>query len=336
LPEVLQSCKRMAELADGEVIETETRMQNAAGEWRWFNTRNVVFQRDDAGNPIQSLGMAVDITEHKDAERHRLELVLEREKVEALRRIISDISHDLRTPITTLGTSIYLINRVTDKLTRLLVDFQARPTPATAAEISKIVLALRERGGLLEESITRMQNLVESLLELARLDKIPSYSFANDDLSLLASNLFNIYQPHAEERGLTLRLEADYALPLVYIDAYELSRAMHKLVDNALLYTPQGGTITLRTYSDPNNAVVFEVIDTGIGMTETEQARIFDRFYRADTARQISGGGLGVGLSIAEKIVQAHGGRIEVESAPSAGSVFRVLLPHNWVETVRG
>ena len=96
------------------------------------------------------------------------------------------------------------------------------------------------------------------------------------------------------------------------------------LIDNAVKYTPAPGSVRLGVRRSGDDAVI-EVADTGIGIAPEDQQRIFERFYRADPAR--SGNGAGLGLAIARWLVDAQGGRIEVESAPGRGSVFRVLLP---------
>jgi two-component system phosphate regulon sensor histidine kinase PhoR len=115
-------------------------------------------------------------------------------------------------------------------------------------------------------------------------------------------------------------------LPAVNGDAARLREVLQNLLENAVRYTPAGGRVHVRA-SARNGLVEIAVEDTGIGIPSTDRERIFERFYRVDAARSREVGGTGLGLSIARHLVEAHGGRIEVESEVGKGSIFRVLLP---------
>jgi signal transduction histidine kinase len=121
-----------------------------------------------------------------------------------------------------------------------------------------------------------------------------------------------------------LQLEAD--LPHVMIEPAEITQAVTQLLVNALNYTPDGGEILLTTYKEGRQAV-FRVTDNGIGIAPSDIPMIFERFYRADKARSTETGGSGVGLTIAKKIVESHGGRLWVESTLGDGSSFFLSLP---------
>jgi signal transduction histidine kinase len=128
----------------------------------------------------------------------------------------------------------------------------------------------------------------------------------------------------ALERGLTLTIDAE---PLeVQGDRHRLRQLGTILLDNALKYTPSGGRVTVRCVRAGKHAEL-SVADTGPGIPAAEQARIFDRFVRADSARTRSAGGTGLGLAIARWIAESHGGRISVESQPGVGATFLVRLP---------
>ena len=105
-----------------------------------------------------------------------------------------------------------------------------------------------------------------------------------------------------------------------------ISQLLSNLIDNAIKYTPRGGTVTFSLSSEGGRAV-FRVVDTGVGISKEDVPYIFDRFYRVDKARSRDVGGAGLGLSICKGIAEAHGGTLEVESAPGRGSTFTLKLP---------
>jgi two-component system phosphate regulon sensor histidine kinase PhoR len=115
-------------------------------------------------------------------------------------------------------------------------------------------------------------------------------------------------------------------LPSARGDANTLQEVLQNLLDNALQYTPAGGNIEVSA-SSSNGHVVVTVADTGIGIPQVEQERIFERFYRVDAARSREAGGTGLGLSIARHIMEAHGGHLWVESAVGEGSRFHFSIP---------
>ena len=109
-------------------------------------------------------------------------------------------------------------------------------------------------------------------------------------------------------------------------DTRRLQEVLQNLLDNAVQYTPGGGRITVQATAG-DRQIAITVADTGIGIPKAEQERIFERFYRVDAARSREAGGTGLGLSIARHLVEAHGGRIEIESDVGRGSTFKVVLP---------
>jgi two-component system phosphate regulon sensor histidine kinase PhoR len=131
---------------------------------------------------------------------------------------------------------------------------------------------------------------------------------------------------NAEARGLQIHVDLQPNMPAVRGDGAQLGEVLQNLLDNALQYTPPGGKIELKARANGHD-VIFTVIDTGIGIPESDLERVFERFYRVDTARSREAGGTGLGLAIARHIVDAHGGRIWVESAVGQGSRFHFSVP---------
>lgn len=225
----------------------------------------------------------------------RLSAAIERQK-----RFTADASHELRTPVT------IILSETQRALKREREPEQYREILAncrTAAE--------------------RMRALVESLLVLARQD-LPA-SGAEPvacDLADIATGVADLLQPLADEHSITVRRELSPA-PLKG-DPHSLAMVVQNLLSNALVHPPSGSTVVLKT-SVNGDGTVLEVSDNGPGIAAEHLPRLFDRFYRADSARGQTNGHTGLGLAIAKTIVENHGGRIEVKSGK--GTTFRVVFP---------
>jgi signal transduction histidine kinase len=222
------------------------------------------------------------------------------------RRFVADVSHELRTPLTTIQGNVELLRRGAAK------DAEAR----------------RETLADIETEVARMSRLVADLLLLARMDAGVELDVGPVELDTLLLDVYRQAQVMSDGTDVCLGNE-DQAV--IQGDADRLRQLFLNLVDNALKYTPPGGCVTL-SVQKTEGWVRVVVADTGVGIPPEDLQpgpsgvpMIFERFYRADPAR--SRGGTGLGLSIVQWIVQAHGGRIEVESSVGSGSTFTVWLP---------
>jgi len=221
---------------------------------------------------------------------------------ELRRQFLADVSHELRTPLTIMLSSLDLI----DKVGALDPTFQADTLVSMRVEVE------------------RMARMVTQLLILARSDA--GTSVAHEPL-LLSDVLAEAWrQAHAAGHGGTLRgLEVDDVNGAVVRGNPDyLTQLFLILLDNAVKYTPAGGTVTMQATAHAATVAV-TVTDTGIGIAAADVPHVFERFYRAANAR--SRGGIGLGLAIARRVVEQHDGRIVVESAPGHGSRFTVSLP---------
>lgn len=236
----------------------------------------------------------------------------------AQERLIADVSHELRSPLTIVQGNLELLQRVA-------VDGELDPAgnPEHRAALQD---TLRE----VEGETTRMSRMINDLLLLAQADsgalRLQTAPVEMDTL------LLEVYRQakHLSERrrtgkGWEIRLGSEDQA-LVWGDRERLRQLLLNLADNAIKYTPEGGTIT---FSLVNEApwVKVAVRDTGLGISQEQQEHIFERFYRIDKARSREVGGTGLGLSIVEWIAQAHQGRITVASNTPAGTVFTLWLP---------
>jgi two-component system, OmpR family, sensor histidine kinase BaeS len=203
---------------------------------------------------------------------------------------------------------------------------------------------------IMHGEVQHLQRLVEDLrvLSLADAGELPLNRRSVDPSALLERTGL-AYIDRAEQQGITLRVEPAEGLPSIAVDTDRMTQVLNNLVSNALRYTPEGGAITLsaaqETKNDrpntkdegsaaqpfvlrPSSLVVLRVSDTGSGIAAEDLPFIFDRFYRADKARQRADSNeSGLGLAIAKAIVEAHGGRLAVDSQPGAGTSFMISLP---------
>jgi two-component system phosphate regulon sensor histidine kinase PhoR len=174
----------------------------------------------------------------------------------------------------------------------------------------------------------RLENLIRDMRELSRVEsrRVPLQP-GEVDVVKLAGALLTDMEPRLRERSLEVSV-ADLGAVPVWADRRAVDQVLSNLVDNALKYTDPGGRITVEIESQPESVRV-SVTDTGIGIPEEQQARIFERFYRVDKARSRALGGTGLGLAIVRHLVQAMGGDVYVESEPGRGSTFRFTLPRS-------
>jgi heavy metal sensor kinase len=245
---------------------------------------------DELGQLARTLNQLLD----------RLQAAFQREQ-----RFTADISHDLRTPLALIKSNIGVaLNR-----------------PRSVEELQATLIET-------DDQIDRLTGLLDAALTLARVDNGRlRESFAPLNLSELLTDLAETSIPYAEEeRGQSLACDIAPAL-WVNGDRDHLTRLFLNLLDNAMQYTPQGGALRL-TATTEGEQIVAIVEDTGRGIAPEDLPHVFDRFYRADKARTSgSQDHAGLGLSIAQVIAQAHGGRITVESRLGEGSRFTVNMP---------
>jgi two-component system, OmpR family, manganese sensing sensor histidine kinase len=226
-----------------------------------------------------------------------------RQAYQQLQRFTADASHELRSPL-----SAILTNAQVSLL--MAADDEARQP------LQNIV-----------DSAKSMTALVNNLLLLARHQgRLPPEALKRVNLNAVLESLAAQYTELAAAQDLTLTYELTKPPLDVWADPDLLRQALENLVSNACKYTPAYGIVHLCIKAQASWAII-QVIDTGIGIPEADLPHVFDRFYRVDTQRTLDSGGFGLGLAIAQQIVQAHGGQIQVASTVSKGSTFQVELP---------
>jgi signal transduction histidine kinase len=274
--------------------------QSAVRECR--ESRSQVTKVVEHGRPIRIL-MAVATPFAED--RRALLVVVdmtERERASAVRRdFVANASHELKTPVSSIIAS-----------SEALQIAVARGDDSSARFAKQI-----------EESAHQLDRLVTDLLDLSRLER-DQPELDPVGLDLLVREEVERIRPMAEERG--IEVDAETVPIRVAGSRRDLVIAFRNLLDNAIRYTGAGGMIRVRLGRQKGDAVL-EVKDTGEGIPTRDLGRVFERFYRVDTARSRATGGTGLGLAIVKHVVESHGGRVEAESQLGVGSTFTVLLP---------
>jgi signal transduction histidine kinase len=254
---------------------------------------------------VERAGLAERIARREAEQAQRL-LTYQNEQLVELDTLkdefVSSVSHELRTPLTSISGYVDLMLEDED-------DEQKRGYL-----------------GIVERNAQRLLKLVSDLLFSAQLQGGRlEFERSEVDLHRLVLQSVESARPRAEAAGIELVLDAE-AVPSVDGEAVRLAQLLDNLVSNAIKFTPGGGRVSVHL-SPRDGLVRFEISDTGIGIPEDERERLFERFFRSQTAleRQIQGTGLG--LYISKAIVEAHGGRIGVQSEPGEGTTFVVELP---------
>lgn len=226
-------------------------------------------------------------------------------QLENVRRdFVANVSHELRTPLSIIKGYIET----------LLEE------PAPAAAVARQFLETIQRHS------RRLENLVEDLLSISALESQQArLDFAPVNLHATATAVIEELADRAAARSVTIHLEIPPAFPAVRADAQRVHQVLVNLLDNAIKYTPTGSHVRVRAAAD-NGTVTVTVADNGPGIAPEHLPRIFERFYRVDKARSRELGGTGLGLAIVKHIVQAHGGRVWVESDSTHGSRFHFTL----------
>lgn len=232
--------------------------------------------------------------------------ITELRRLENLRReFVANVSHELKTPLASIKAYAETLRMGAINDPEHNMSFVAR----------------------IEEQAERLHQLIIDMIHIARMEAgSQAFEMVDVDLAEIVELSADYYRRMASRKSIELEVETPPAPVVVHADEDGLRTILDNLIDNAIKYTPEGGGIWLRWRADGADAVL-EVQDTGIGIDPSDQARVFERFYRVDKARSRDVGGTGLGLSIVKHLALAFGGQVSLESQPGNGSIFRVRLP---------
>ena len=289
------------------LIELNRTQQLTEALQQVYNTRQIVDTEIQLIYPIEILvrthiapiirnsrihGMVLiftDVTELRRLERMRTEFV-------------GNVSHELKTPLTSIRGYV-----------ETLLDMEIEDPL-----VSKFL-------GVINKESDRLSRLINDLLDLSRLESKRHSPMVPTRLKNVVENVIHVLAPEAERKKIELIINIPVHLPLVMGVEEQLNQVLINLVDNGIKYTPAGGKVSVSAESD-TEWVTLKVADNGCGISQEDQERIFERFYRVDKARSRQAGGTGLGLSIVKHIVKGHGGDIHIESELGEGSTFIVKL----------
>ncbi len=223
---------------------------------------------------------------------------------ERLKQFTADASHELRSPLMAIKTNADVALKYSQRM---------RSTDA-------------EKFKAISSATNQMTRLTEKLLLLARTDRVNTLPKEPVDISSILSDLMQLYEPQAREQGMIWQEQLEKNLYL-WGDEALLRQLFTNLLQNALYYTPAGGSVIIEASRANSNFLAIKVRDTGIGIAPEHLDQIFERFWRVDKSRSYQAGKSGLGLAIAKEIVQLHNGIILVESQLGKGSCFTVRFP---------
>jgi len=274
------------------------RVKHRDGHYIW-QENHLMLQYAPDGTYETGYVIARDITERKRVQARELELTLEKEQRRLLTDFIKNAAHEFRTPLATISTSNYIMLRSDDPVNRA------------------------KKSAQIEMQIKRITRLVDSLLLMTRLEANDALVPAPVDAGAV---LQSIYAKAAKTCAKKHELYCDIAPGLLSIrgDADYLSDALQQIIDNACRFTPDGGKIEMKA-ENIGDHIQIEICDDGPGIPQNAQPHIFETFWRQDFAHSTPG--FGLGLPIARRIIEQHGGDIHIESEDGQGTTVRVRLP---------
>ncbi|WP_299755166.1 GAF domain-containing protein [uncultured Chloroflexus sp.] len=309
-----QPLSRLAEIGEDEASRRRGQaIYNGIlhGLRRMRETQSIFSTSVDLTDPTQVIAINIAPVRSPDGQHYGEVAVLrditrEIEADKEKRQFISDVSHELRTPLTAIKGYIDV----------LLLTASLNLTPDQLNYLN-----------IIKNNTNRLRALIEDILEFSRPDSKKKLTFTQVDIPIVIEEVVQSLRLEYERKGMTVRIDASPALPYVIADQKRVSQIIFNLFSNAVKYTYEGGSITVRAFVNRANMMQIEVEDTGVGMSPEQLKKLFRPFYRADNPLRDVAGGTGLGLSIAKQLVEMHGGEIWVTSELGKGSTFSFAIP---------
>lgn len=305
--------RTLAGRESGRVRNAELRLQQTTGRARWIAV-SVALVRGAVDEPLRCVCHFEDVTARRESEKALLEALQQQgaaaSQLEQVARargdLVAAVSHDVRTPLATIDAYVQLLE---------------------AGDAGELTPDQRAMVDVIGQNLRRTYAITEDLLNLNRMERAAD-EHPHEEVTIgeILDQVVQSIRPSAQARRQQLVLESQLSTVRVAGHAGQLDRALSNLLTNAVKFTPEGGTITVRGRVD-RGSVVVQVSDTGVGIAREEHERIFERFYRSDDVRRRRVSGSGLGLAIAREIAALHGGTLTVDSEPGRGATFTLTLP---------
>ncbi len=300
-PEDRDRVQAVLPLKTSHEYDIEYRILRPDGSIRWVRDRSFPIYNEQGG-VYRIAGICEDVTERKEIEQHQIDLELERRKFNLLRDFISEASHDLKSPLTAINLKIYQLNRLDDPVRR------------------------KSQLDELQQLSNRMNDMIDDLFMLSRLENLDFTERSALNVDDLIEDIFKALKPLVDDKHLNVEMDFNGKEAMIEANRDDMRRALINLIQNAILYTPDGGNVSIQTRLNDDD-VVIKIMDTGIGIAQENLSQVFNRFFRASNARSTRPNGSGLGLAIVKKIIESHAGHIEVQSVLGQGTTFTVRLP---------
>lgn len=299
--QAMDECKR------GKPFDIEYRIIDQNRNIRWLRDRAVCQCRE--GEYIGIDGLVTEITERKKAE---MALLSAKNSAETANRVktefLSNMNHEINTPLNAIFGSTQILLKQSKKL----------DLPSQFQQYLEII----------KDGSCNLAEIMANILDLAKLESSKS-SVVETELNLkqLFQGMFHIFKEKARQKNLSFKYDYDSKLPaMIRSDRTLLNQILFNLIDNAIKFTPEGKSVRIKANKDGDN-LVFQIIDKGIGISEEQQAKVFEMFDQADGSTTREYGGIGLGLSLTRNMIELLGGDIHVQSSFGQGSVFTIRLP---------
>jgi len=270
------------------------------------------------GDAAGSSGLALILHDATEARQKTFEAI-ESERIQALTLLAASVAHEIGNPLNALHIHLQLMERQVKKLTSMPAGRRGAraPTVITGSETTEIALKLDQYLNVAKGEINRLDYIITQFLQAIR-PSTPQLKPCS--LNDIAQRTLELLRPELDNRGLTVKEKLSRQLPAAPVDAAQIQQVLVNLIQNAKQAMTKGGVLTLQT-GDGSDGVWVSVSDTGGGIPQEQITRIFDPFFTTKKK------GTGLGLMIVQRIVRAHGGRIELESHVGRGTTFRVWFP---------
>lgn len=304
--EVENSLQVIEQLKRGETVRGYSRRLVRRDGQVLFVEITPTLVRDALGNPLHLQSIVRDVSERVHSEEERIALTVQSERARVLHQLINDLNHHVRTPLSNIKNSAYLMKRLDN---------------AESRERHQVII---------DSEVDRLITLLNELITLARLEtEADQQSITAIDLNQLVKDLMPYPTGLApQDTDHPWHVELASQPPVVFGSFTRLRDAMQRLVENARSYTPAGGNILIQVREHEQfKAACVRISDSGIGIAPDDLDHIFEAFHRSDAARASKPFSTGLGLSIARKVIELHGGHITVQSALNVGTTFTVWLP---------